>query len=81
MVRYITQHSIKYLGSVKDIQIDRTNKEFEIDLHKYRIKYMIDVVFQNRGKTYFSINRFGTISHLGKKKLNIFLIFLYQNKN
>lgn len=54
MVRYITQHSIKYLGSVKDIQVDRTNKECEIDLHKYRIKYMIDVVFQNRGKTFFN---------------------------
>ena len=42
---------------------------------------MIDVALQNRGKIYFSINRFGTISHLGKKKAEYFSHFLYQNKN
>lgn len=39
----------------------------EIDLNKYEIKYIINVAFQNSGKTYYSTNRFGTLSHLGRK--------------
>lgn len=39
----------------------------EIDLNKYEIKYIINVAFQNSGKIYYSTNRFGTLSHLGRK--------------